>query len=108
MSEEICQDRTCPKHGRLKTRGNIFQGGITKIFPRRLVIEFERMIYSRKYERYFKSRTKIHARLPFCMQGELVVGDQIRIRECRPLSKRIHFVVIEKLKKKSEIDGGRK
>lgn len=108
MREEICQDETCPKHGGLKTRGNIFQGEITRIFPRRLVIEFERMIYSRKYERYFKSRTRIHARLPFCMRGELEVGDQIKIRECRPLSKRIHFVVIEKLKKKSEINGGGK
>jgi len=26
------------------------------------------------------------------------VGDYIRIRECRPLSKIIHFVVIEKVK----------
>jgi len=60
------------------------------------------MVYSRKYERYYKSRTKIHARLPFCMEGDLKLGDKIKIQECRPLSKRIHFVVIEKLKNKIE------
>lgn len=96
---KVCEDKTCPKHGGLKTRGKIFQGGITKIFPRRLVMEFERMVYSRKYERYYKSRTKIHVRLPFCMKGELDIGDQVRIQECRPLSKRIHFVVLNKIEK---------
>ena len=55
-------------------------------------------IYVRKYERYSKSRTKIHARLPVCMENEIQIGDLIRIQECRPLSKIIHFVVIGKVK----------
>ncbi|MAG11124.1 30S ribosomal protein S17 [Candidatus Pacearchaeota archaeon] len=55
------------------------------------------MIYIRKYERYTRLRTKIHARLPECMEKKVDIGDLIKIQECRPLSKIIHFVVIEKL-----------
>ena len=60
------------------------------------------MIYVRKYERYSKSKTKIHARLPVCIEKEINVGDLIKVQECRPLSKIIHFVVIEKIKAKEE------
>ena len=93
-----CSDRNCHVHGNLKARGRIFGGIVTKKFHKRIVIEFERMVYVRKYERYKKSKTKIHARLPVCMEDEINVGDYIKIQECRPLSKLIHFVVIEKIK----------
>jgi small subunit ribosomal protein S17 len=56
------------------------------------------MIYVKKYERYARAKTKIHARLPDCMDNKINVGDYIRVRECRPLSKIIHFVVVEKIK----------
>ncbi len=94
----MCNDRDCHVHGNLKIRGRIFQGKVIKKFHKRIVIEFERMIYVRKYERYKKSKTKIHARLPVCMENEINVGDLIKIQECRPLSKIIHFVVIGKVK----------
>lgn len=95
---ETIDDRDCPIHGSLKTRGRTFEGRVIKKFPKRLVISFERMIYVRKYERYAKSRTKIHARLPICMEKEINLGDLIWVQECRPLSKIIHFVVIKKIK----------
>ncbi len=91
-------DRDCPFHGKLKIRGRVFEGKVEKKFPRRVVIEFERMIYVRKYERYAKEKTRIHARLPDCMKEEVNVGDIIKVQECRPLSKIIHFVVIKKIK----------
>jgi len=91
-------DKDCPFHGKLKTRGRIFEGKVKKKFPRRVVIEFERMIYVRKYERHAKEKTRIHARLPDCMKDQINVGDIIRVQECRPLSKMIHFVVIKKVK----------
>ncbi len=94
----ICKDKDCHIHGNLKIRGRIFKGKVIKKFHKRIVIEFERMIYVRKYERYKKSKTKIHARLPVCMEKEINIGDLIKIQECRPLSKIIHFVVIEKIK----------
>jgi ribosomal protein S17 len=55
------------------------------------------MIFIKKYERSAKSRTKIHARLPICMEKNINLGDTILVRECRPLSKIIHFVVVNKV-----------
>ncbi len=88
---------------RVGTRGRIFEGIVTKKFPKRIVLEFERMIYVRKYERYAKLKTKIHARLPDSMEKNINLGDLIRVHECRPLSKIIHFVVIEKIKDAVEV-----
>ncbi len=85
------------------TRGRIFEGIVTKKFPKRIVIEFERMIYVRKYERYARLKTKIHARLPEIMEKDINVGDLVKLHECRPLSKIIHFVVIQKLKDAAEV-----
>ena len=38
------------------------------------------------------------------MENEIKVGDLIRVHECRPLSKIIHFVVVKKLKDSSEVN----
>jgi len=103
-SQKIMQTTSCgsqcPIHGTLSARGRSFEGTVIKKFPKRLTIFFERTIYVRKYERYAKSRTKLHARLPFCMENQIRVGDYIRITECRPLSKILHFVVVEKIRDK--------
>ena len=93
-----CDDKNCHVHGKLKTRGRIFEGTVIKKFHKRVVVEFERMIYVRKYERYMKGKTKIHAHLPDCMADNIHTGDLIRVMECRPLSKIIHFAVIHKIK----------
>ncbi|MEM3091058.1 MAG: 30S ribosomal protein S17 [Candidatus Pacearchaeota archaeon] len=100
----FCRDKDCPIHGILKVRGRSFKGKVTKSFQRRITIEFERMIYLKKYERYAKSKTRIHARLPKCMESLIKIGDIVEVRECRPLSKIIHFVVVKKIK--SAIDEG--
>ncbi len=102
-TSESCDDKDCHIHGNLKSRGRTFEGKVIKKFNKRIVIEFERMIYVRKYERYKKSRTKIHARLPVCMEKEINIGDLIKVQECRPLNKIIHFVVVEKIKGKEAI-----
>lgn len=98
-----CNDIDCPFHGRLKTHGRVFEGRVIAKFPKRLTIEFERMIKIRKYERYAKSRTKIHARLPVCVEEQIKIGDLVRVKECRPLSKIIHFVFLEKVKDAEEM-----
>ena len=84
--------------GAINPRGRTFEGKVIKKFPKRIVIEFERMVYVRKYERYARYKTKIHARLPESMENKINVGDLIKVQECRPLSKIIHFVVIRKVK----------
>ncbi|MDP4039623.1 MAG: 30S ribosomal protein S17 [Candidatus Pacearchaeota archaeon] len=77
------------------TRGRIFAGKVVKKFDKRVAIEFERTIRIPKYERFSKRKTRLHARIPENM--EISVGDYVKVRECRPLSKMIHFVVIEVL-----------
>lgn len=98
-----CNDRDCPLHGSLRSRGRIFEGIVSTKLPRRVTIEFERMTYLRKYERYMKKKTRIHARLPRCFEKKINVGDLVGVQECRPLSKMIHFVVIKKIKDKEDL-----
>lgn len=93
-----CEDKNCHVHGKLKIRGRAFEGIVIKKFHKRVVIEFERMIYVRKYERYMRGKTKIHAHLSDCLSNKISVGDLVRVMECRPLSKIIHFAVVEKIK----------
>lgn len=98
-----CDDKRCHVHGSLKARGRMFEGKVIRKFPKRITIEFERMVKIRKYERYAKKRTKIHARLPDCMKDEINLGDLIQVQECRPLSKIVHFVVVKKIKSAEEM-----
>jgi small subunit ribosomal protein S17 len=51
------------------------------------------MHYVRKYKRYEKRSSKIHAHNSPCIQAK--VGDMVKIAECRPLSKSTTFVVVE-------------
>jgi len=88
---------------KISTRGRTFEGRVIRKFPKRVVIAFERMIYVRKYERYARAKTKIHARLPASLEKEINLGDLIKVRECRPLSKMIHFMVIQKIKDSKEV-----
>jgi len=102
VSRDSCDDVDCPIHGHLKVRGRQFKGYVTKKFPRRIVIGFERIVKIRKYERYMKKKTKLHARLPKCKENEVKVGDYVLVGECRPLSKIIHFVYIQKIREAGE------
>lgn len=116
LAVATCNDKDCPVHGELSVRGRSFEGTVVSKHNKRISIEFERMVYVPKYERYAKSKTKIHARLPTCMEESVNVGDLIRVQECRPLSKIIHFVVISKVKdvkeknetEKTKTKGGKK
>lgn len=98
VAKTSCADVNCPIHGKLRVRGRSFRGYIVRKFPRRIVIEFERIVHIRKYERYMKKKTRLHARLPSCMEDKVRVGDYVLVGECRPLSKIIHFVFLEKIK----------
>jgi small subunit ribosomal protein S17 len=93
----VCKDKFCPLHGKMSLRGRNFKGKVIRKFPNRVCIEFERTIYIRKYERYAKRKTKLHARLPVCKSNEINLGDYIEIQECRPISKIIHFIVTKKI-----------
>jgi small subunit ribosomal protein S17 len=94
------QKQATPKREKttvVATHGRVFQGYVTKKFATRVVVEFDRSSYVQKYERFLKGKTRLHARLPEGM--DVSVGDYVKVQECRPLSKIIHFVVIEVVRK---------
>ena len=78
------------------TRGRVFEGFVKKKINDRVAIEYERTVLVKKYERFYKKKSKIHARIPKGMQIE--EGDYVKVMECRPLSKIIHHIVIEKVR----------
>ena len=80
------------------TRGRKFEGYVIKKFENRVVIRFEKIKFIKKYERYVKTQSKMHARLPFELRDQINLGDYIQIMECRPLSKILHFIVIKKVR----------
>lgn len=77
------------------TRGRIFQGKVIRKFPKRITIEFERTVYVPKYERFFKRRSRMHARIP--ENANVQIGDLVKVQECRPLSKITKFMFLEKV-----------
>ena len=79
------------------TRGRVFQGKVIRKIHNRIAIEFERTVYIPKFESYMKKKTRIHARLPDNLK-DVQIGDLVKVQECRPLSKIIHFMVIELVK----------
>lgn len=98
--EEKKEQQLSQKKELVSARGRIFEGTVTKKFPTRVVLEFERTVYIKKYERYARKKTRLHARLPAGM--DVNVGDYVKVRECRPLSKIIHFIVTEKIRSEGE------
>ena len=79
-------------------RGRKFEGYVIRKFDKRVTIEFERVKFVKKYERYSKTKTKIHAYLPEKIKDSINIGDYIQVQETRPLSKIIHHIVINKIR----------
>ncbi|HEX6067593.1 MAG TPA: 30S ribosomal protein S17, partial [Nitrososphaera sp.] len=84
----------CPFHGTLSVRGKLLTGTVASAKAKKMVVvsrEYPRPVT--KYKRYERSRSKVHAYLPTCVEVE--EGDEVIVAECRPLSKTVSFVVIE-------------
>ena len=96
MPKHKCSDAGCPFHGNLSVRGRQFTGTVVSSKMRKTaVIEFARLQFLKKYERYEKRRTKLKVHNPECINAK--EGDVVEIMECRPLSKTKNFVVVQKL-----------
>ena len=94
-----CDDKHCPFHGELSVRGQILDGTVVSTKMRQTVIvKKEHMKKLAKYERFEKRTRRMLAHSPPCLR--LGVGDRVTLMECRPLSKTVSFVVIEKLEAK--------
>jgi small subunit ribosomal protein S17 len=93
---KTCTDRDCPFHGTLPVRGQILEGDIVSTkMQKTAVVKKLYMRKNRKYERLEKRSSKYIVHNPPCM--EVKVGDHVKIMECRPLSKLVSFVIIEKM-----------
>ncbi|MBN1861948.1 MAG: 30S ribosomal protein S17 [Candidatus Thermoplasmatota archaeon] len=91
-----CTDEFCPFHGTLSVRGQVLMGTVVSTKRQNTVsVKREFMHFVKKYERYEKRTSIYHAHCPPCMN--LTAGDTVRIAECRPLSKTVTFVTIEKV-----------
>jgi small subunit ribosomal protein S17 len=90
-----CSDVNCPFHGTLPVRGQIIEGTVVSVkMDKTAVVEQTYLKYQKKYERYEKRTSKYSVHAPACF--ELKAGDHVKVMECRPLSKTVSFVVVEK------------
>lgn len=91
-----CEDPNCPYHGTLPVRGKVLEGRVVSSkMSGTITVERGHLHYVKKYMRYERRRSKILAHSPPCL--ELKDGDRVRIIECRPVSKEVSFVAIEKI-----------
>jgi small subunit ribosomal protein S17 len=90
-----CGDENCPVHGTLSTRGTTLIGKVVSDkMHKTVVVQIDYLHHFPKFMRYGKKRSKFHAHNPPCI--EATKGDIVTIVECRPLSKTVSFVVVEK------------
>tara|TARA_Y100000310_G_C20371678_1_gene663800 strand:- start:250 stop:627 length:378 start_codon:yes stop_codon:yes gene_type:complete len=101
MNKEECNDKNCPKHGKITLRGRTFNGKVVSTKAHRsAIVEWGRLKFIPKYERYTKKKTRIQVHNPECM--DIKDGENVEIKECKPLSKTKRFVItkrVEKVKK---------
>ncbi len=92
--KKSCNDEKCPFHGTLPVRGKLLEGKIVSDkMNKTVVVRKEFMTKLDKYERFEKRSTKVSAHIPDCINVK--TGDNVKIMECRPLSKTKKFVVVE-------------
>ena len=96
MPDQSCADIKCPFHGNLSVRGRQFTGTIISTKMRKTaVIEFGRLQFLKKYERYEKRMTRLKVHNPECINAK--EGSIVKVVECRPLSKTKNFVIVKNL-----------
>ena len=85
----------------LVTRGRVFVGTVLSSKAQKTaVVEWEHKKFIHKFERNLRKRKRVKAHVPDGV--ELTKGDVVKIKECRPISKTKHFIVIGHLGKNVE------
>ncbi|MFC2153956.1 30S ribosomal protein S17 [Candidatus Altiarchaeota archaeon] len=94
--DKTCEDPNCPVHGTLSTRGIVLEGVVKSDKMRgTVVVRRDHIKKNQKYERYERSHSRLSAHNPPCINAK--VDDNVKIMECRKISKTVSFVVIEKI-----------
>ena len=90
-----CDDPKCPFHGSLGIRGRVLEGTVISAeMDRTVIVRRDFLRYVPKYKRYERRRTHIPAHNPPCVNA--VENSLVKIAECRPVSKTVSFVVVQK------------
>ena len=93
---KTCNDQNCPFHGTLSVRGRVLEGiVISAKMDKTVIVRRDYLNYVPKFKRYERRRSHTPAHNPPCINVK--EGDRVKIAECRPLSKTVSFVVVEKL-----------
>ena len=94
--DRACDDPECPFHGSLSIRGRILEGTVISAkMDRTVIVRRDFLKYVPKYKRYERRHSHIPAHNPPCMNA--ADNSRVRIAECRPISKTVSFVVVEKV-----------
>ena len=97
--KKSCEDRNCPFHGTLPVRGRVLDGVVVSSkMDKTVVVQREYLQFASKFVRYERRHSHIPSHNPPCL--DVKEGQRVRIAECRPLSKTVSFVVVEKLEEK--------
>jgi small subunit ribosomal protein S17 len=62
------------------------------------VVERDYLYFVTKFKRYERRHSRISSHNPPCIDAK--EGDKVTIAECRPISKTVSFVVVEKMGEK--------
>jgi len=97
--KKTCTDRNCPFHGDLPVRGRVLEGSVVSAkMDKTVIVKRDYLHYVSKFIRYERRHSRIPSHNPPCIDAE--EGDRVIIAECRPVSKTVSFVVVEKLEEK--------
>ena len=95
-----CDDINCPFHGILSLRGHTLEGiVVSDKMEKTIIVRRDYLNYVPKYRRYERRRSNVAAHSPPCL--DIKAGDRVKLGECRPISKTVGFVVIEKMEEGS-------
>ncbi len=93
--DTTCEDKNCPFHGELSVRGQVLRGVVESVkMDGSAVVRKDYFNYVPKFERYEKKRSHYPSHIPGCIDVD--EGDEVKIMKCRPLSKSVSFVIIER------------
>ena len=92
---KTCNDQNCPFHGALSVRGRVLDGVVVSSkMDKTVVVRRDYLNYVPKLKRYERRRSQMSAHNPPCINAK--EDDRVKIAECRPISKTVSFVVVEK------------
>lgn len=94
--KKACNDDNCPFHGTLSIRGHTSEGVVISAkMDKTVVVRRDYLKYVPKFKRYERRHSHVSAHNPPCMNAK--EGDRVKMAECRPISKTVSSVIVEKL-----------